>query len=212
MIPKNIKAADWKLQQIAESHNALNNSYFKTEEYKKYECFFKLKEALQWIGFKELNIADIGCGTGWHAIYLKKEGFIPPFKYTGFDLSPNMCNIASKNFPEAKFNVLDICKNFIIPSYDIVMESAVLELVHNWKDALINMLKSSKFWFIFHRIFIKDGRTVAEQVETYNKIPDIRFHIGMDDFKEILSKENFEIVRSDLWRADMGTYVCRRIK
>jgi SAM-dependent methyltransferase len=219
-VPSNITAANWKLKSIAEAHNSLNKKYFSTGEYLKYESYFKLGEAISWI-LKQYNaipenisFLDIGCGAGWHAVYLQREGFVPPLHYVGFDLSPHMCELAKRNFPGGSFQEMDICSAHIIPKHNIVMESAVLELVHDWKSSLTNMLKSSDCWFISHRLFVKDGRTSAEQVKTYNEIPDVRFHIGMDDFKEILKKEGFELVKSDLWRTgdyNMGTYVCRSV-
>jgi SAM-dependent methyltransferase len=216
-VPKNIKAADWRLSQIAEAHNELDKAYFASDEYKNYESFYKLKEAIDWImeQGKVSSILDVGCGSGWHAVYLQKEGIVPPLSYTGFDLSPRMCELASQNFPDGEFCELDICKQSVSPIYDIVMESAVLELVHDWRAALSNMLKSCHMWFVSHRLFVKEDKTFAEQVQTYHNIPDVRFHIGMDDFKEILEQENFELVRSDLWRTgayNMGTYVCRSVQ
>lgn len=215
-IPDNIIPADWTLKEIAEAHNKLNQSYFDSNTFEQYEAFFKLYEAFEWIINNDKDnktLLDIGCGAGWHAIYLQKKGLIPPLNYVGYDISKNMCDIAKKNFPEGEFNVVDICNHNIIKTYDIVMESAVIELTHNCKNAFSNMLKCSKKWFISHRLFIKDGKTYIEQVKTYNKIPDIRFHIGMDDLREILLEENFQIAKEDIWHDrtyKMGTFIFRR--
>jgi len=215
-VPENIISADWTLKEIADAHNELNKSYFDSGDFEKYEAFFKLYEAFEWIIKNDKNnktLLDVGCGAGWHAIYLQKKGLIPPLEYIGYDISKNMCNIAKKNFTNGKFYIKNICDINAIKKYDIVMESAVLELIHNWEKAFKNMLKSANKWFISHRLFITDDKTKIEQVKTYNKIPDIRFYIGRDDLNKILKKEGFELKKEDIWHDKtykMGTFIFRR--
>ena len=94
------------------------------------------------------------------------------------------------------------------------MESAVLELVHDWEGVLETMIKISNMWLVFHRLFYTNEKTKFEQVKTYLGIPDIRIHIGLNDLNKILEKQNFKIVKQDKWEINddynMGTFVAKK--
>ena len=211
-------AVDWTLPILAKENNELNATYFLNDEYKKIEAYFKLKNAIEYIlscSKKNMDLLDIGCGSGWHAVYLKKEGLLNNINFYGSDISKSMCNNAKNNFPEGTFFVGDITKEHYNQKYDIIMESAVIELVHDWKQGTLNMLKSSKEWFIAHRLFFTDKDTHIQQVTTYNNLLDIRFSLGLKDFKDVLKQENFKLVFKDVWHTGsykMGTFVARRQK
>jgi len=214
-----ITAVDWKLPILAKENDELNAQYFKTEQYKTIEAYYKLKSAIDYIlsntKKKSMKLLDIGCGSGWHAVYLQKENLLHRINFFGNDISQAMCNNAKKNFPNGRFFVGDITQEHYNKEYDIVMESAVIELIHDWQQGTLNMLKSSQEWFIAHRLFFTDEETEIQQVKTYNNLPDIRFLVGMKEFEEILDKENFKIVFQDVWHTrpyKMGIFVARRQK
>ena len=126
-----------------------------------------------------------------------------------------MCNNALKNFPDGRFFVGDIIQEHYNKKYDIVMEAAVIELIHDWKKGTLNMLRSSKEWFIAHRLFFIDGETEVQQVKTYDNLPDIRILVGKAEFEKVLSQENFQIEYENVWHTSpykMGIIVARRQK
>jgi 2-polyprenyl-3-methyl-5-hydroxy-6-metoxy-1,4-benzoquinol methylase len=64
---------------------------------------------------KELNILDVGCGTGRHAIELAKRGY----RVTGLDLSGAMLLKARKTALQSGLNIDFICKDardFVYPT------------------------------------------------------------------------------------------------
>ena len=210
------KPADWTLPELADENNSLNRGYFENDECDKYPGYYKLKEAIVWISNREKikTMLEIGCGSGWHATYLKKRGILDGIKYTGFDISHSMCTYAKENFPDGQFIVADILIDDIEERFDVVSESAVLELVKSWENGVRGMMKHSKKWLIFHRLFFQDEETMLEEVPTYNQISDIRWHVGMKELKKILAENNFDIVFSDVWGRNnpynIGTFVARR--
>lgn len=215
MIEK-LKMADWTLPEIAFENNKLNKGYFDTGEYVKKPEYYKLKEAFEFIlqedGKRPLEVLDVGCGSGWHALYFNKEGIGDNIVFNGTDLSQSMCENAKINFPLGNFFVGNI-ENGPIGEYDVVFESAVIEILKDWKNGLINMLRSSRKWFIAHRLFFKENITKTTQVQTYLQLPDIRHEVGMEEVNEILSKEKFEIVKKDIWCVgsyNMGIFIMRR--
>lgn len=211
-----IDAADWKSPQFAKEHDELNASYAKKEEFNNYKAFSKLKEAFKFIKEKEdfKTVCDMGCGAGWHLVYLEKEGILEGKECYGVDISPDMCKRAKKNYPNGTFITTDLTINSINKKFDVVMESAVIELVHDYKAFLLALIKHANKWIVFHRLFFSTNKTNFEQVETYNKESDIRIHVSMDELKTILDEHNFELVNVDKWNMTkvykMGTFVARR--
>ena len=211
-----MKFADWTLPEIAKANNDLNAGYFVTGEYSKYPAYFKLKEAIEYILKQDASstILDVGCGSGWQAEYLKREGLLSKINYTGLDISEHMCNNAKKNCPYANFIHSNIVTDMINEKYDIVYEAAVLEIISDWKSALIKMMNISNKWIILHRMFFVDDKTITEQVTTYHEIPDIRHHIGINDLNSLIFQYNFILDKKDIWHIsnfNMGTFILKRI-
>jgi len=212
-----IISADWTLEQIAIANNDLNKGYFVTGEYAKKPEYIKLKEAFEYIlqndSIRPLNILDVGCGSGWHALYFNKEGITKDLIFNGIDISIHMCNNAKKNYPNGIFFVENIEKKSFNNEYDVVFESGVIEIMKDWRSGLINMLRSSKKWFIAHRLFFVENYTKTTQVKTYLDLPDIRHEIGLKDLNEVLEQEGWVIEKQDVWYKgsyQMGTFIMRR--
>lgn len=211
--------ADWTCFEFAKANHELNESYFQTNEHKKFPSYFKIKEALQWIISEEkdnskLSMLDVGCGTGWQAEYFRLEGLFDKIEYTGSDISTHMCDFAKKNCSSGNFIVSDIIQE--IPGiFDIVSEAALLELLDDWKKAVSNIIKCSNKWIIFHRLFFTEGETYVEQVVTYNNAADLRYHISLKELGSFLNSNGFSIVKEDVWITEpykMGTFIAKRIR
>lgn len=211
------KPADWTLPELAVENNKLNKGYFKTGEYKQYPAYYKIRDAINWILKRDkiTSILEVGCGSGWQAVYLKKEGLLKNIEYYGLDISETMCKFARENFLDGDFVVADILYDDVGKQCDVVTESAVLELVEKWEDGVLGMIKCAKEWLVFHRLFFKDKKTILERVPTYNNIEDIRWHIGLDELNGILDSHGFKMVFEDVWAHDpykIGTFIARRVK
>lgn len=207
---------DWKNIIFAIENDKLNRGYFETGEYKKYASFSKGKEALQFIlkesSLTSLDLLDVGCGTGWQAVYFQREKL--PLNYWGLDLSKHMCEFAKKNYPEGIFITANI-ENFVLDkTFNVVMESAVIELVSDWKKCIAGMVRLSKEWLVFHRMFFTERNTFMEQGTTYLGLPDLKRHIGLLELDEELAQFNFHLVHKDIWNITpsykMGTFIARR--
>ncbi|MHA2218163.1 MAG: class I SAM-dependent methyltransferase [Candidatus Hodarchaeales archaeon] len=211
-----IQEADWTLLELAHENNELNKGYFSSGNYKNYGAFMKAVDAVRFILSSEnrstMSLLDVGCGSGWQAVCFNKEGV--NLKYSGLDVSPHMCKFARENYSNGEFFVADITKDNLNKKFDIVIESAVIELVSDWKKCVDGMIKHSNGWIIFHRMFFKDINTFTEQSKTYNNIPDIRRHIGLADLSEELHSYNFSIIKRDVWNVceaySMGTFIAKK--
>jgi SAM-dependent methyltransferase len=211
-----MNGANWTLYELAHENNELNKKYFENNGYKNFTSFIKSIEAIKFIlqsEKKAIELLDIGCGSGWQAICFEKEGLGELIKYNGLDISKHMCNFATKNYPNGNFFVADIVIDNLEKKFDVVMESAVIELVSDWKKCISGMVKHSKKWLIFHRMFFTNDKTILEQAETYNKIPDLRRHIGLTELSDELSQHGFSLVKKDVWNISpqyrMGTFIAK---
>ena len=87
-------------------------------------------EARRLLRFKQLEsignlndckILDLGSGLGDFYNYLQYTGY--NLEYVGYDISPDLVEIASKNFPNARFEVRDIQQEDILETFDYVVSS-----------------------------------------------------------------------------------------
>jgi len=63
------------------------------------------------------DILEVGCGTGSHAMFLKKKGF----KVTGIDLGKEMIAVAKKKDPSGDWRVGNMQRFRLSEQYDIVI-------------------------------------------------------------------------------------------
>ena len=202
---KSIEMADWQNQkEFAKASFDMNKEYFKTGEHKKYPSYFKLKEAFEYIyredGQKTFKVLEAGCGVGFQTKYLFDEHIGDYFDYTGSDISEHMIEYAEKNIPNGKFIVDDIIDTKIDGNFDVVYESALLELVFDWQKGFEAMLKLSSRWVILHRLFYNTGyKSYIKQTTTYNNVPDGRIFISMADIANVSRNYGFEVIKNDGW-------------
>lgn len=66
---------------------------------------------------EKIKILEVGCGTGKFAEMLNME----QFEYTGFDLSPEMIEIAKTKNIKGKFLVEDVCEFQLFEKFDVII-------------------------------------------------------------------------------------------
>lgn len=140
------------------------------------------------------HVLDVGCGPGHMA------GLMPDsVKYTGFDISQDYIETATKSFSEQK-NIKFICSDTYtlltddrIPnnSIDVITIHGVL---HHVPD------KVAEEFFMLARQKLKIGGTMAvlEPVWLNGKSPLRRFVMGMDRGKNIKSINGWEQIIKDV--------------
>jgi ubiquinone/menaquinone biosynthesis C-methylase UbiE len=142
------------------------------------------------------NIVEIGCGTGRDAVELIKRGF----EYVGIDASEEMLKIAQKRAPDAKFRVGDFYKlDFPAESFDgFWAAAAFLHVPKSEIDLVIaeakRILKPHGIGFIT----VKEKTTMDEGIIEEAKGGGIQRYFAFydqDEFKEILERNGFEILK-----------------
>src|ERR1700678_4227144 len=67
------------------------------------------------------SILDLGCGFGDFYQYLREKDV--HVNYTGYDICPDFVELASRQFPEAKFEVRDVQTQGIAERLDYIISS-----------------------------------------------------------------------------------------
>ncbi len=93
--------------------------------------------------FDKPRLLDVGCGTGFMYLALKKSGM--DFEYLGVDKTEKMVEFAKKRFPEANFAVGDIYKlQFPDRSWDVVYCRHIFTHLPGYEEALAEVARVTK--------------------------------------------------------------------
>jgi len=137
------------------------------------------------------TILDVGCGSGVMLDVLQKKYNI---KISGMDISENIINKNKTYFPDMNFYNADISDTIIPKKFDCVIASEVLEHIVDYKTALINLTKMADKYIIITvpscPLFPTDKN--VGHIRHFNKN-------GLVELKEILSNENFKLVKANRW-------------
>jgi SAM-dependent methyltransferase len=77
-------------------------------------------EVLAGVGSLEgASILDLGCGFADFYDYLRQRGV--SVDYTGYDISPDLIDLAKGRFPEARFEIRDIQESGFAGAYDYIV-------------------------------------------------------------------------------------------
>jgi len=75
------------------------------------------------------RLLDVGCGHGWHDMFLKKD-----FKITGVDLNRTILKIAKKRNPQITYKQGDMKKFNLNKKFDVVLSFDAMMYNLNYKD------------------------------------------------------------------------------
>lgn len=77
------------------------------------------------------SVLDLGCGFGDYYAYLQERGL--HVTYTGYDINPNLIEIARQTHPEATFDVLDV-ETTSFGKFDYIVSSNCFNLPLTTRD------------------------------------------------------------------------------
>lgn len=83
------------------------------------------------------HVLDFGCGDG--KITAQISQLVPNGSVTGFDISPDMIQLAKTLFPVASYNNLSFCDTHLSGEYDLICSFSVLHFVDDPVAILANL-------------------------------------------------------------------------
>ena len=190
--------------------NAIMNYYDNFLDHLKYDHkrpnprHTKIKKDLSGIIKKDMNVLDLGCGTGITTHYIAELGA----KVIGVDLSPKLIEFAKLNsaHENAKYKVGDITRiDFGKKTFDVICLIDVME--HIPREKIPDLLKNIEQYTHQNTIIYLNIPDARFQVYMRGKLPD-RLQIIDEAYsiEEILvwfNKIKFEAINIDIYGVDM---------
>lgn len=113
------------------------------EDFIRYNPGARHRQRLIWRTLQHLKYArllDVGCGKAANLIFLMKMG-VSGVSCEGADLSPGAIEANRRKLPEVPFHVLDIEKEYLNRTYDLVTCCEVVEHLNDRNVAFSNLVR-----------------------------------------------------------------------
>ena len=132
------------LRGLAEHYSGLLDEHGDTPpgvKWRDRETQERRMEILAEVGdLRTAKILDFGCGTGHLLDFLRRTRFSG--EYVGYDLSSDMIALATRKFPDARFETRDVLDSGLAEYFDYVLISGVFHIrVENSWDLLTETLR-----------------------------------------------------------------------
>ncbi|MBN2057872.1 MAG: class I SAM-dependent methyltransferase [Candidatus Saganbacteria bacterium] len=77
-----------------------------------------------------ISVLDVGCGFGDLYGFFKSEKMLgrQKIRYTGYDISEKLLEVARKKYPEARFELKDILEDRHVPKFDYILASGIFNI------------------------------------------------------------------------------------
>jgi len=162
---------------------------------------------------KNLNLIDLGCGTGMISQFCKNHN------YKGSDLPNVLMKSAMRNYPEhyyRNFDLTDVNQDASwLKDYDIIVVNGVIDIMQYPLQTFERILQNASKYIILHRQEItQKGETHVIKNDSYD---GYTYHsiINVNDFKKLLKKYNFEVVMQERleftnWEDDGASFLIRK--
>jgi SAM-dependent methyltransferase len=109
------------------NHNALDWNSHESQKLR-----YQILKEIFIYGKKASNISilDVGCGFGDLYGFLKAERLVSRhrIRYTGYDISARLLEVAGKRYPDARFELKDILEERCLSNFDYVFCSGVFNI------------------------------------------------------------------------------------
>ncbi len=112
------------------------------------------------------RILDIGAGAGAYGELLERW-WPGRFDYVGADYSAEILAVARERWPGRRFVQLDVLEPGALDGFDMVMASALLDVLAEVEPGLDALLASDARWLVLHRQRIDPRRTHVEVASGY---------------------------------------------
>ncbi|MEK6277270.1 MAG: class I SAM-dependent methyltransferase [Actinomycetota bacterium] len=148
---------------------------------------------------------DVGCGAG-HNMALLRQGR-ESTAVTGVDLSDEALERAGRSWPDAEFHRLDIQRERLDRSWDLVFSSLVLEHLPDDRAALGNMRSMAGKYVLV--------TTIAGDFERYRPWEEQMGHVrnyAAGELEAKMSDAGLRVERATYWGFPFYTPVARRLQ
>jgi len=145
------------------------------------------------------SILEVGCGVGAISKLLKRH--LPQISYHGLDYSEDAIEIAKENWgePERFFvkDFWDLQKDDFV-GYDLVLESAMIDVMPNGDEAVDFLLKLQPKRVYFQRLKLVEDESYYTVGSAYDTIQTCQYHHNLESFESMLSENGYAWIKINL--------------
>jgi SAM-dependent methyltransferase len=155
------------------------------------------------------RMLDVGCGAGAYAVLLDRY-FPNRFEYTGADYSKEILAIARRRAPSHSFEHLDVMADGVPAGYDIVLASALIDVIADWEPALDRLLASDARYVLLHRQRITEGPSRVDVTRGYRGQHTYATRLNLADLDRIARRHGRLIADSVPVEGEVSTFLLAR--
>jgi SAM-dependent methyltransferase len=155
------------------------------------------------------RLLDVGCGAGAYADLLDRY-FPNRFEYTGADYSEEILAVARRRAPSHSFERLDVLADGVPAGYDIVLASALIDVIADWEPALDCLLVSDARYVLLHRQRITEGPSRVDVARGYRGQHTYATRLNLADLDRIARRHGRLIADSVPVEGEVSTFLLAR--
>jgi hypothetical protein len=202
----------WRNADVARQMVELTNSQLDDpEEVAPYKAFAELLRVLQaHPDFpRPAKLLDIGSGAGAYGELVDR--WAPgAFAYTGADYSAEIVSAAQARWPDRRFEQRDLFSTGALDGFDVVLASAVLDVMADVGPALEALLSSDARWVILHRQRLDPVRTHVELTSGYRGQRTYASYLQEDELAAAADRHGRRIAASVVVDDGIRSFVLER--
>jgi SAM-dependent methyltransferase len=155
------------------------------------------------------RLLDIGCGVGAYGELLDRY-FPGRFDYVGADYSDEVLNLARRRAPSRSFEHLDLLEDGVPAGYDVVLASALVDVIADWECALDLLFAADAQIVILHRQRIAKHGSGVDIVRGYRGQRTYATRLLLGDLERIAARHGRRIADSIPVEGEMTSFLLVR--
>jgi len=153
---------------------------------------------------------DFGCGVGGYSEMLRRR-FDGRFSYEGWDASPAVIEAARRAHPGAVFRVASLLDDPIPHRFDVVLASALLDVIPQFELALDTLLAARAPHILLHRQRIATDATRVERAPGYGGQTTSRSFVTYSDLDAAARRHGRRVVAKYHVSEDVHSFLLERV-
>jgi hypothetical protein len=155
------------------------------------------------------RILDIGAGAGAYGELLDRW-WPGRFEYVGADYSDEILALTRERWPDRTFIRKDIFEPGAVDGYDIVMASALLDVLPEVEPALDALFGSDAAWVALHRQRVDDHRSHVEVAPGYRGQRTYRSYVTRPGLEQAAHRHGRRIAGEVVVEGDVHSFLLVR--
>ncbi len=156
------------------------------------------------------SFLDLGCGAGAYGDILERQ-FPGMFDYEGWDASSAVIEAASRRRTEWIFRVASLLEDEIPSRFEVVLASALLDVMADFDRALDLLLSSPARYILLHRQRITWDKTRVDRAPGYIGQTTYRSYVTYSDLEAAAVRNHRRIVQTYHVEGDVHTFLIERV-